>query len=90
MDNTLFVCDCSDISHQVIVSFDSDPCFNDTIFVCVHLTDVGFWKRVWYSLNYIIGKRSKFGDGAWAEVLLDKQKTAKLIQTLQTHYEEME
>ena len=89
MENTLFVCDCQDLSHQVIISFDSDPHFNDEIFVSVHLSDVGFWKRVWYSLNYIIGKRSKFNGGAWAEVLLNKQKTAKLIQTLQTHYEVM-
>lgn len=89
MDNILFVCDCEDVSHQMIISFDEDPIFNDMIFIHVHLSNVGIWKRLLYSIKYIMGKRSRFNGGAWGEILLNKEKTAKLIQTLQKHYEVM-
>lgn len=89
MDNILFVCDCEDVSHQMIISFDEDPSFNDFLFLQIHLSDIGIWKRLLYSIKYIMGKRSRFNSGAWAEILLDKEKTAKLIQTLQNYYEVM-
>lgn len=89
MENSLFVCQCEDVNHQLIVSYDPDPIFDDIIFVHIHLTDTGFWNRIKYAFQYVIGKRSRFGAGAWAEVLLDKKRTFDLITTLQKHYEEM-
>lgn len=87
--NTLFVCQCGDVSHQMIISFDSDPLINDSIWFHIHLSDVGFWKRLKYSIKYIFGAKSKYGDGAFAEILFDKSKTKELIDTLIKHYEVM-
>ncbi len=90
MENSLFVCHCGDLSHQMIISFDSDEDFNDSIFLSIHLSDVGLLNRIRYSIRYILGKRSRFNGGAWAEVLLDKNKTLELIKVLQKHYEKMQ
>jgi hypothetical protein len=86
---TLFVCDCGDVSHQMIISFDDDPDFNDTIFLEIHLTDIGFWRRLKYSIQYLLGKKSRYNGGGFSEVLLNKEKTALLIEALQKHYEVM-
>jgi hypothetical protein len=83
---TLFVCQCEDVHHQMVISFDDDPMFNDTIWVEIHLTDIGFWRRLKYGISYIFGQRSKIGHGAFAEILLNKQKTKSLIDKLTDHY----
>jgi len=85
----LFVCPCADVSHQVIVSFDPDPDFNDFIYFHIHLSDVGLWNRIRYAFLYIFGKKSRYGHGAFAEVLFDKQQTKNLIDILTKHYEVM-
>ena len=87
--NSLFVCDCGDVSHQMIICFADDPDFNDTIFLEIHLTDIGFWRRLKYSIQYLLGKKSRYNGGAFSEVLLNKEKTASLIEALQKHYEVM-
>jgi hypothetical protein len=89
VDNQLFVCDCGDVDHQFIISFDEDEGFNDIIFLQIHLGNVGFWNRLKYSIRYLLGKKSRFNSGAFSEVLLDKGKTAKLIEVLKNHYERM-
>lgn len=89
LENTLFVCQCCDIHHQLVLSYDSDPEFNDSIIVHVHLSDVGFFKRLKYAVGYLFGQKSKFCYGAFSEVLLDKSTTKKLIDKLQEHYKTM-
>lgn len=91
LENTLFLCECGDVHHQFIVSFfdESDPQYNDTIYFQVHLSDFGFWGRLKYAFSYLLGKKSKCGHGAFSEVLLNKQETAKLIEVLQKHYDRM-
>lgn len=89
-DNTLFVCQCGDVSHQMVVSFDSDPLLNDNLWFQIHLSDGGLLNRIKYALMYIVGKKSRYGDGAFAEVLFNKSKTKQLIDTLTKHYEEMD
>jgi hypothetical protein len=51
----------------------------------MHLSDVGFWNRLKYAFWYIIGRRSKYGCGAFGEVFLDKQTVDELIITLQQY-----
>ena len=87
--NTLFVCQCGEIDHQLVISFDEDPDFNDSIWFHVHLSDMGFWNRLKYGFLYVLGKRSRYNAGAFAEVLFDKNKTQQLINTLTRHYEVM-
>jgi len=45
--------------------------------------------RIKYAFMYILGKRSKYGCGAFAEVLFDKSKTKELIDVLIKHYDTM-
>jgi hypothetical protein len=87
--NTLFICQCGEIDHQLVVSFDSDPDFRDSIWFHVHLSDMGIWNRIKYAFLYVLGKKSRYGCGAFAEVLFDKQNTKKLIDTLVVHYNSM-
>jgi hypothetical protein len=87
--NDLFVCQCGEIDHQLVLSFDADPDFNDTIWFHVHLSDLGILNRIKYAFLYIFGKKSRYGGGAFAEVLLDKQTTKEFIDTLTKHYEVM-
>ncbi len=87
MENTLFVCECGDVEHQLIVSFDPEEGFNDTIFFQIHLGNVGFLNRIKYAIKYILGKKSRYNSGAFSEVLLNKEQTARLIEVLQKHYE---
>lgn len=88
-NNSLFVCQCGEIDHQLVISFDSDPDFNDSIWFHVHLSDMGLWNRLKYGFLYILGKKSRYNCGAFAEILLDKIKTKELIDILSKHYEEM-
>jgi hypothetical protein len=87
MEHELFVCDCGDVSHQFVISRFYDE--YEYLYVQVHLSNVGFWKRLKYSFYYILGKRSRFNDGAFSEVLLNKENTARLIKVLQENYERM-
>jgi hypothetical protein len=87
MENTLFVCDCGDINHQMVVSFDSDPGFNTEIWIQIHLTHMPIWKRLKCAVAYIFGYKSNYG--AFVEVLLNKEKTKQLIDTLTKHYGDM-
>ena len=87
--NTLFVCQCGEIDHQLVLSFDSDPDFNDTIWFHVHLSDLSIWRRIKYAFLYILGKKSRYGCGAFAEVLMDKKTTKQFIDTLIKHYDTM-
>ncbi len=89
-NNTLYVCQCGDVSHQMVISFDPHPGFNDSIWFHIHLSDIGLWNRIRYAFRYILGKKSRYGDGAFAEILLDKAETKKLINTLVYHYNIME
>jgi hypothetical protein len=88
-NNTLFVCQCGDVSHQLIISYDPDPFFNDSIWFQIHLGDVGLFRRIKYAFFYILGKKSRYGCGAFSEVLFDKSKTKQLIDTLIQHYDTM-
>lgn len=86
-EHTLFVCDCSNMEHQFVISY--DPEYYDEICVQVHLTQSDtFFGRVKQVIKYIFGHRSDYGD--FQEILLDKAKTTMLVSTLQKHLNEME
>ena len=71
MKRTLFVCRCYSIEHSFIVSADEDD-----LFVEVHLAALPFWKRLWHAVNYVVGRKSKWGD--FEEVLLDPETALDL------------
>ena len=89
MERELFVCECEDVNHQFIITYFDDDVFNNEICILIHLSDVGLWNRIKYDFQYLLGKRSRYSSGAFGEVLLNKEDTAKLIGTLQNYYEVM-
>lgn len=88
-NNTLFICQCGDVGHQMVISFDSDPDLSDIIWFQIHLSDVGLLNRIKYAIMYVLGKKSRYNNGAFGEILFDKSKTKELIETLTKHYEVM-
>jgi hypothetical protein len=86
--NNLFICECSSMEHQFIVSFDSDKDWNEYIYVHVHLNNNSLFKRLIKSIKYIFGYKCKYG--CFEEVLLDKVQTKRLIDVLSKHYQLME
>lgn len=62
MDRTeLFLCQCHDVSHQLILSTidDADP---RTVYCSFHLDNYGLWNRIKTAFLYLIGKERKDGD----------------------------
>ena len=79
MRRELFVCHCGDVSHQFVVSSFDDE---EEIYIEMHLSDVGFWNRLKYAFWYVLGKRSRYGCGAFGEVFLNKEQITHLIDVL--------
>ena len=79
-ENSLFVlCECASPEHQVILSsiFEDEPEYQ-MVFISFHLvTYRNIFRRVWRSVRYIFGYRSRYGD--WDEIMINK-KTAKEIR----------
>ena len=71
MKRTLFVCRCYSIEHSFIVSADEDD-----LFIEIHLAALPFWKRLWHAFNYVVGRKSKWGD--FEEVLLSPETALDL------------
>lgn len=63
MKRTLFTCECSSIEHSFVVTSDEDYTSIE-----VHLSKLPFWLRVRHAVNYILGRKSTWGD--FEEVLL--------------------
>lgn len=80
----LFVCSCQDVEHQFVLEFDEE--FNDSVILYIHLSSVSFFRRIVYAFEYIFGKKTKFGHGAFGEILLDKKQIKELIDSLQSCY----
>lgn len=89
MIREFFVCQCGDISHQFILT-KYETRFEKELYIEIHLSDIGFWNRLKYAFWYVLGKRSKYGGGAFGEVMLDKKTTYQLIDSLQNYYTKME
>lgn len=87
MNYELFSCVCSHVDHQLLVSsFEVDDEYPYEISVMTRLTDsTCFWSRVVTALRYVFGSKMSM-----AEIILDRQKTGMLIDSLQAHYAKME
>lgn len=62
MDRTeLFLCQCNDVSHQLILSTidDTNP---RTVYCSFHLDNYGVWNRIKSAVLYLIGVNRKDGD----------------------------
>lgn len=77
IDTALVICKCSSSEHQMIFrSFKNE----DEIYVDVHLTDQGFFRRLKHGIKYIFGYKSKYG--AWDEIILDKKEFKQIVKNI--------
>ena len=77
LERELFVCSCSDVEHQFVISkFSDEP----ELFIEVHLSDAGFFRRLLIGLKYIFGKKSKYG--AFEEIILNPEDIVRLRSAL--------
>lgn len=74
----VILCDCETAEHQFIVRYDKldDEKWPAELFLSVHLSKKPFWKRVAYSVRYILGRQSKYG--AFDEVIVSVEDAHRL------------
>ena len=74
MENDIFICDCEDIEHQLVVSRDVDE---KELTLSIHLSQYqNFFQRIWVAIKYVFGKKSVYG--AWDVIILNEKKMIKL------------
>ena len=76
MYHDLFVCKCSSVEHQFVVSqFDDE----EEVYVSVRLNAYGnVFQRLWRALKYVFN----IDDAEYDEVILDKENQQKLVKCL--------
>ena len=84
MKNTLFVCLCGSIDHQLVISSFDDELDNNLYFY-VHLNKNTFLNRVKYAIKYIFGHQSDYG--AFDEILLGREKQIQLVKNINSNLE---
>lgn len=82
-EQQLFVCDCGNVEHQIVLEFDPDE--DDSqwalMFLSYHLYQYkGFFRRLMVGLRYAFGHRSKYGD--FGEMILNKEIVQNLYDFL--------
>lgn len=83
----LFLCDCSDIHHQFVVTIDPDPEWEMVSIEVMLNRNLPFWKRIWAGLKYIFAnKPSRFG--YFDEIILQKKdadRLQKVVDAVRKH-----
>lgn len=79
-----FICECGSLEHFMMISYESEPEWNDCVYLTIHLSNVPFWKRIKLAIAYIFGYKSKYGN--FEEILLNKAKLKEMIDVLSGHY----
>ena len=74
------VCECGSLEHFIVLSYETEGGFDDTVYVTIHLSNLPFWQRLKLGVLYILGRKSRYGN--FEEVLLDKTKLKEVIDTL--------
>ena len=76
----LLICECEDVDHSMVVRWDDDDEF---VYVNIHLKPLPFFERLTNAINYLLGKRSRYGD--FDEFILrveDLPKVEKIVEFL--------
>ena len=83
MNHELFVCECGDVSHSMVVSYVDDPEWPD-VYLSVHLSYGNLWERIVTALKYVFSrKKSIYGD--FDEIILrpsDADRLQKVVDYL--------
>ena len=79
----LFVCECEDTRHSMIISYYDDPEWPD-VYLSVHLNYGNLWERRRRAFGYVFSRnKSKFGD--FDEIILkpsDADRLQKVVDYL--------
>lgn len=92
MKHEIFVCDCQEISHQLVLSYDEENIIEPhatysypvSLDVSVKLNiHLSFFKRIWTGIKYIF----KFGENAYDfdTVILSDLQVKKLNESLEKY-----
>ena len=73
----IFVCECHSLEHQTKFFYDEE---DQMLYVYIHLTQHGFWKRLIAGIRYIFGRSSRFGE--WDQFIFKEEDEAKLREFL--------
>lgn len=79
------ICECGSLEHFMKISY--EPEFGEYVYVTIHLSELPFLKRLKLGIQYILGRRSKYGN--FEEIVLKKEKLKQIIDTLTNHYTDM-
>ena len=85
MKRQFFVCNCQDVEHQFILSFDDEERdhYCDWMYLDVHLAKDPFWTRVKYGIKYIFGYQCRYG--AFAEIIINRPLAQRLKQFIEDY-----
>ena len=74
----VIICSCHSPEHQFIINYFDDE---DEVYLHIHLTPKGFFRRILHAIKYIFGYRSKYGD--FDEIVLHNKQINEIMQELQ-------
>lgn len=70
----ILVCECHSLDHQFAIWYDDD---SKELYIEPHLASKPWWKRIQYSIKYILGYKSRFG--SFDEIIINPDDADKLI-----------
>ena len=83
----LFVCECKDASHMLVLYQDTykDDTWPPTVEIQLHLNDyLPIWKRAWRAIQYVLGVRSRRCE--FDSFMLEQKDIPRMINELQGAY----
>ena len=69
----LLICECEDVDHMIVFRWDDEDEF---VYMNIHLKPLPFIDRLKNAWNYLLGKRSRYGD--FDEFILKAEDLPKL------------
>lgn len=79
------VCECGSLEHFIQISYESD--YDDYVYLSIHLSELPLLQRIKLGIQYILGRKSKYGN--FEEIVLNKTKLKEVINILNQHYSHM-
>jgi len=71
----IFICECHSTEHQMVFLYGEDEDF-PMVYVHVHLNKKSFLQRLKYAVQYLLGRRSRFG--AFEEFIFNPDDAERL------------
>ena len=73
----LFMCECHSLDHIMLLSYNKE---DNEIYVNIRLNHYRFIERVKRGIQYILGRKSRFGN--FDEFIIQKEDAKKMIEIL--------